>query len=44
MGRLVTIGFEGKGFAIVGEFDTGSAMGSPIAGDLYGDVLPRFTS
>ena len=36
-GRLVVVGYEGKEFIIVDEFETGSAMGSPIAADFDGD-------
>jgi len=36
-GRLLAIGYDGKQFAIIDEFETGSAMGSPIAADFNGD-------
>jgi hypothetical protein len=36
-GRLVVIGYEGKEFVVLDEFETGSAMGSPIAADFDGD-------
>lgn len=36
-GRLLSIGYDGKEFAIIDEFETGSAMGSPIAADFDGD-------
>jgi len=36
-GRLLTIGHNGDKFAILDEYDVGSAMGSPIAADLDGD-------
>jgi hypothetical protein len=36
-GRILSIGYSGKDFAILDEFETGSAMGSPIAADFDGD-------
>ena len=36
-GRLIEIGYDGKQLAILDEYETGSAMGSPIAADLDGD-------
>jgi hypothetical protein len=36
-GRVVSIGYDGNEFAILDEFETGSAMGSPIAADFDGD-------
>jgi hypothetical protein len=36
-GRVLTIGYDEKQFAIFNELETGSAMGSPIAADLDGD-------
>lgn len=36
-GRLIVIGHDGKQFAILDEFEMGSAMGSPIAADFDGD-------
>ncbi len=36
-GRLLAIGFSGKGFNIIAEIAAGAAMGSPIAADFDGD-------
>ncbi len=36
-GRLIVIGYHGESFVVLDEFETGSAMGSPIAADFDGD-------
>ncbi len=40
-GRLIRIGWNGTGFAILQGIQTGSAMGSPIAADFNGDGVPE---
>jgi len=36
-GQLLIIGYDGKSFNILEQFETGAAMGSPIAADFDGD-------